>query len=69
MRGGMSASWNVKARSGAPASATPSAAALALSETYGSRFIAEMDDDFNTPAAIGQLFDFCREINKHLDAG
>jgi len=54
---------------GALASATPSAAALALSETYGSRFIAEMDDDFNTPAAIGQLFDFCREINKHLDAG
>ncbi len=54
---------------GAAAGATPSAAAMALSETYGGRFIAEMDDDFNTPAAIGQLFDFCREINKHLDAG
>ncbi len=36
-------------------------------ETYRGRFLAEMDDDFNTPAAIGHLFDFCREINKHLD--
>jgi len=33
------------------------------------RDVEAMDDDFNTPAAIGHLFDFCREINKHLDAG
>ncbi|MBN1541439.1 cysteine--tRNA ligase [candidate division KSB1 bacterium] len=32
------------------------------------RFIEAMDDDFNTPLAIGVLFDCAREINKLLDA-
>lgn len=44
-------------------------AAAAVVDTCRGRFLAEMDDDFNTPAAIGHLFDFCREINKHLDGG
>ncbi|HOT98709.1 MAG TPA: cysteine--tRNA ligase [bacterium] len=50
-------------------SATASEAAAALIDTYRNRFLEAMDDDFNTPAAIGHLFDFCREINKHLDVG
>ena len=54
---------------GADAAAAASDAAAALIDPYRGRFLAEMDDDFNTPAAIGHLFDFCREINKHLDAG
>ncbi len=49
--------------------AAASAAAATLIDTYRGRFLAAMDDDFNTPAAIGHLFDFCREINKHLDGG
>lgn len=36
--------------------------AIAL-ETYKSRFLAAMDDDFNTPQAIAVLFDLSREIN------
>jgi len=29
-------------------------------------FKQEMDDDFNTPAAIGRLFDYSRELNRYL---
>lgn len=47
----------------------PSQAASGVAETYRGRFLEAMDDDFNTPAAIGHLFDFCREINRHLDSG
>ena len=32
-------------------------------ETAKARFCAAMDDDLNTPAALGALFDFVREIN------
>lgn len=32
-------------------------------QTAGARFCAAMDDDLNTPAALGALFDFVREIN------
>lgn len=42
--------------------------AAELVATFRGRFLAEMDDDFNTPAAIGHLFDFSREINKYLTA-
>lgn len=31
---------------------------------FESRFMAAMDDDFNTPEAIGALFDLAREINR-----
>jgi cysteinyl-tRNA synthetase len=54
---------------GADPDGAASGLAAELVETYRGRFLAEMDDDFNTPAAIGHLFDFCREINKHLAAG
>jgi cysteinyl-tRNA synthetase len=37
-----------------------------LCKTYKSLFEKEMNDDFNTPAAIGQLFNFSREINARL---
>ena len=30
---------------------------------------AAMDDDFNTPAAIGKVFDFIREVNRYIEAG
>ncbi len=35
------------------------------------RFVAAMDDDFNTPAAFGTVFDMAREVNTvlHSDAG
>ena len=39
------------------------AAALPPDEPYTARFIAAMDDDFNTPIAISVLFDLAREIN------
>ncbi len=37
-----------------------------LCAKYRSLFENEMNDDFNTPAAIGQLFEFSKEINKLL---
>ena len=33
---------------------------------YRQRFEQEMNDDFNTSAAIGQVFEFSKEINKAL---
>lgn len=33
------------------------------------QFISAMDDDFNTAGALGQLFDFVREINQARDQG
>ena len=38
-------------------------------EPYRQRFIEAMDDDFNTPQALGVLFDLAREINQAGDAG
>ncbi len=35
-------------------------------DSYKALFEQEMDDDFNTPAAIGQLFNYTREINSRL---
>jgi cysteinyl-tRNA synthetase len=31
------------------------------------RFLNDMDDDFNTAAALGQLFDLCRALNRFQD--
>ena len=36
----------------------------ATNNDYSQRFHAAMDDDFNTPEAIGVLFDLVREVNK-----
>lgn len=44
----------------------PNDAALDLG-TYRSRFLAAMDDDFNTPQAIAVLFDLSREVNALLN--
>jgi cysteinyl-tRNA synthetase len=38
-------------------------------ETYRERFIAAMDDDLNTPAALAALFDLARDINRSRDEG
>ncbi len=38
-------------------------------EPYRQRFIEAMDDDFNTPQALGILFDLARAINQAGDAG
>jgi cysteinyl-tRNA synthetase len=38
-------------------------------EPYRQRFIEAMDDDFNTPQALGVLFDLAREINQAADSG
>ncbi len=39
-----------------------------LSSKYEQRFLAAMDDDFNTPEAIGVLFELVREINRTKDS-
>ncbi len=36
-------------------------------EDHKTRFLEEMDDDFNTPAALGVLFDLVTETNKFAD--
>ncbi len=40
-----------------------------LVERHVQLFRREMDDDFNTPAAIGRLFDFSRDLNRALAEG
>ena len=44
-------------------------AATADTESYRSRFISAMDDDFNTPQALSALFDLARDINRERDSG
>ena len=36
---------------------------------YRERFVAAMDDDFNTPQAVAVLFDLARDINRGDEAG
>ncbi|KAA3618116.1 MAG: cysteine--tRNA ligase [Calditrichaeota bacterium] len=38
-------------------------------ESLDGELIASMEDDFNTPAVIGKLFDMVREVNKYIDDG
>ena len=49
---------------GAPTAALPSAYT-----GFAARFTAAMDDDFNTPQALGVLFDFARALSEHRDRG
>src|SRR5262249_25112715 len=49
---------------GPPAPSLPSAYA-----GFAARFTAAMDDDFNTPQALGVLFDFARALSEHRDRG
>jgi cysteinyl-tRNA synthetase len=50
-------------REGNAAVAAAGAEVTALRE----RFLAAMDDDFNTAIAMATLFDFVRVVNKHVD--
>ncbi len=49
---------------GAPAASVPAEFA-----GFAGRFTAAMDDDFNTPQALGVLFDFARALSDHRDRG
>ncbi len=48
-----------------PTAGPDAAVEINLAE-YRAKFLAAMDDDFNTPQAIAVLFDLSREINQHL---
>jgi cysteinyl-tRNA synthetase len=51
-----------------PGVSTPAGTRLRdAAETVKARFIAAMDDDFNSAGAIGQLFDFIKSYNITLD--
>ena len=50
----------------APEGDAPSEVASLVEETRG-KFLAEMDNDFNTAAALGVLSVFTREVNRLLD--
>lgn len=39
---------------------------MTIADGFRSKFVQEMNDDFNTPNAIGVLFNYNREINKLL---
>jgi cysteinyl-tRNA synthetase len=41
----------------------------AIIQQHRTRFLAAMDDDFNTPQALAVLFDFNKEVNSLLNAG
>lgn len=43
--------------------------ANAINDSWKARFMAAMDDDFNTPLALSVLFDLAREINRQREAG
>jgi cysteinyl-tRNA synthetase len=45
------------------------AACAELAERHLQLFKQEMDDDFNTPAAVGRLFDYSRDLNRFLADG
>jgi cysteinyl-tRNA synthetase len=40
---------------------------VASLQDYREDFQAAMDDDFNTPQALAVLFDFVKEVNRHMD--
>jgi cysteinyl-tRNA synthetase len=50
-------------------SATPGDALCEEAETARNEFITAMDDDFNTPRAIAQVFDLARLVNQARDTG
>jgi cysteinyl-tRNA synthetase len=60
------------ARDGGPSAAPPAEAEPALAAALDAAkagFIQAMDDDFNTPGALAQLFELVRAINQARDAG
>lgn len=46
----------------------PSGELAAEMERWSARFLAAMDDDFNTPLALSVLFDLAREVNRCREA-
>jgi cysteinyl-tRNA synthetase len=59
-------------RPASPAAQPPEEAAralAALTEATKAGFLQAMDDDFNTPGALAQLFELVRGINQARDAG
>jgi len=53
----------------APAAQAPSEHVSRLVEQTRREFLAAMDDDFNTAAALGHLGRYTREVNRLLDGG
>jgi cysteinyl-tRNA synthetase len=51
----------------ASAAGTAVLAQVGSLDDYREEFQAAMDDDFNTPQALATLFEFVKEVNRHLD--
>jgi cysteinyl-tRNA synthetase len=51
----------------ASAAGTAMLAQVGSLDDYREDFQAAMDDDFNTPQALATLFEFVKEVNRHLD--
>ncbi len=47
----------------------PNEAFLDIIQQHKARFLAALDDDFNTPQALAVLFDFNKEVNTLLNSG
>jgi cysteinyl-tRNA synthetase len=54
-------------RDAATAAGTAVLAQVGGLDDYREDFQAAMDDDFNTPQALAILFEFVKEVNRHLD--
>jgi cysteinyl-tRNA synthetase len=54
---------------GADRGEPPDEAFLAVIQQHRVRFLAAMDDDFNTPQALAVLFDFNKDVNSLLNEG
>ncbi len=54
-------------RDAASAAGTAVLAQVGSLDDYREDFQAAMDDDFNTPQALATLFEFVKEVNRHLD--
>jgi len=51
----------------APPAGTAILSDVSALEDYRQDFEAAMNEDFNTPQALGALFDFVKEVNRYLD--
>lgn len=51
----------------APPAGTAILSDVSALEDYRQEFEAAMNEDFNTPQALGALFDFVKEVNRYLD--
>jgi len=52
---------------GVPSAGTAVLSGVVSLDDYRDAFQEAMDDDFNTPKAIATLFEFVKEVNRHLD--